>query len=103
MAAVPSNASFLASYPEFNSIGASQATLITVKLTEAARRTNANVFQSTDLAADAVCMRAAILLLASPFGMMMRSEDPEAVFALEWKLRGLQRSATIGLRVPGSW
>ena len=93
--AVPTRATFLASYPEFNG---APAALIDARLAEAARRTNAGIFQTEDLAADAVMLRCACLLLASPYGAKLRSEAPDQVFAWEYQLRALQRSATMGLR-----
>ena len=83
-------------YPEF--AGAPEA-LLTARLAEAARRTNADVFQSEDLATDAVMLAGAILLLRSPAGRKMRTESPEQFLTWEYELRKLQRSATIGLRV----
>jgi hypothetical protein len=100
MAVAPSRAEFLGSYPEFN--GVEPATMIDVKLAEAARRTNARLFQTDQLAADAVMLRAAVLLLSSPHGFKLRSANPDQAFAWEWQLRALQRSATLGLRVPGT-
>jgi hypothetical protein len=96
MASVPTRASFLESYPEYNG---APGTLIDAKLAAAARRTNADLFQSTDLAADAVMLRAAVLLLSSPHGHKLRSEKPDQVYAWEFSLRQLQRSATMGIRV----
>lgn len=96
MATAPSSATFLASYPEFNG---TPVALINVKLAEAARRTNADIFQTTDLANDAVMLRAAVLLLASPHGHKLRSEKPDQVAAWYWQLKELQGSATMGLRV----
>lgn len=98
MATAPSNATFIAEYPEFSG---APAALVTRKLAQAARRTNADVYQSTDLATDAVMFSAAILLLRSPYGMKMRSEDPEQFLTWEYELKKLQRAATIGLRVFG--
>lgn len=96
MADVPSNATFLAAYPEF--MGASSA-LITSKLTEAAARTNENVYQTAALAQYAVLLSAAILLVRSPYGMQMRSENPDQFVVWEYELRRAQRAACIGLRV----
>ncbi len=96
MASVPSVADFVENYPEFE--GATEA-LVTAKLTDAAARTNAAVFQSDALATQAVMLRAAILLLRSPYGMQMRQSNPDQVFVWEYELRNLQRSATCGLRV----
>lgn len=96
MATAPSSATFLEHYPEFN---ATPVALINVKLAEAARRTNADIFQSADLAQDAVMLRCAVLLLASPHGHKLRSEKPDQVFAWEFSLRQLQTAATMGLRV----
>lgn len=96
MAAVPSNATFLASYPEYNG---APAALVTAKLTEAARRTNADVYQTGDLAADAVMLRAAVLLTRTSFGYKLRQANPDQVIVWEYELSKLQRSATMGLRV----
>lgn len=96
MAAVPSNATLLAAFPEFN--GATSA-LVTQKLTEAARRTRTDSFPSADAAADAVMLRAAILLILSPYGHKMRSENPEQYLAYQMQLRELQRASTMGDRV----
>lgn len=94
---VPSRATFLASFPEFN--GVQPATLIDTKLALAAARTNADVFESEDLAAEACMLRAAVLLLSSPAGAKMRSENGDQAFAWEFSLRQMQRSATMGKRV----
>lgn len=96
MATAPSNATFLAEYPEFNGIASAT---ITAKLAAAARRTNADVFQSTDLTTDAVMLRAAVLLLKSPAGRKMRLNNPEQLIVWEVELRDLQKSAVLGLRV----
>ena len=96
MATAPSNAEFLVMYPEF--AGAPTA-LLTGKIAQAARRTNADVYQSTDLATDAVMLRAAILLLRSPQGRKMRADTPEQFVVWEYELREAQRSATLGIRV----
>jgi hypothetical protein len=73
--------------------------LVTTKLTEAAARTNSTIYQSAALTAQAVMLRAAILLLRSPFGLKMRSTNPEQQLTWEYELRSLQRSGTIGIRV----
>lgn len=96
MADAPLRSTFLAAYPEFEGAATS---LIDLKLAEAARRTNADIFQTAELAQDAVMLRAAVLLLTSPFGFKLRSANPDQAFAWEWQLRQLQRSATMGLRV----
>ena len=96
MATAVDNATFLVSYPEF--AGAPTA-LLTAKLAQAARRTNADVYQTTTLAADAVMLQAAILLLHSPQGRKMRADAPEQFVVWEYELQKAQRSATIGLRV----
>ncbi len=96
MADVPSNSTFLAAYPEF--MGA-DAALVTAKLTEAAARTNENVYQSAALAQYAVMLSAAILLTRSPYGRQMRTENPDQYIVWEYELRKAQRAATIGLRV----
>jgi hypothetical protein len=90
MADIVSNATFLEAHPEFS--GATEA-LVTNAIARAARRTNATVYQSAELAADAV------ILVLSPYGRKMRSESPEQVLAWEYQLRQLQRQATTGLRV----
>jgi hypothetical protein len=96
MADIVSNATFLEAHPEFS--GATEA-LVTNAIARAARRTNATVYQSAELAADAVILRAAVILVLSPYGRKMRSESPEQVLAWEYQLRQLQRQATTGLRV----
>lgn len=96
MAVAPSRATFLANFPEYNG---APGELIDLKLAAAARRTNADIFQSDDLVADAVMLRAAVMLIASPYGHALRSAKPDQVFAWEFELRQLQRSATMGLRV----
>lgn len=96
MAAVPSNSSFIAAYPEY--LGAPSAD-VTSALTRAARRTNADVFATDDLTADAVMLKAAILLLRSKFGYKLRQEQPNTVFGWEIELRQMQGAATMGLRV----
>jgi hypothetical protein len=94
MATAPSVNDFLSSYPEF-----SGASTIAVKLSEAAARTNASVYQSAALATQAVMLRAAILLIKSPDGRAMRLENPTLVSVWDQELKQLQRAATIGLRV----
>jgi hypothetical protein len=98
MASVPTVAAFLENYPEF-----AQATtaLVTAKLTDAAARTNADIFQSTALATQAVMLRAAVLLLRSPYGLKMRQNNPDQAYTWEYELKALQRSATQGIRVFG--
>jgi hypothetical protein len=91
---IPSVNDFLASYPEF-----AGASTIAIKLSEAAARTNARVYQSAALAAQAVMLRAAILLIKSPDGRAMRLENPDLVSVWDRELKQLQRSATMGLRV----
>jgi len=96
MAVAPDNATFLASYPEFTG---APAGVLTLKIAEAARRTNESVYQSAALAQDAVMLQAAILLLRSPSGRKMRTENADQFLTWEYELRKLQRTATIGLRV----
>lgn len=96
MASAPTNASFVARYPEFNGAGSS---LLTEVLAEAARQTNGDVYQTDALATDAVMVKAAQILLLHPYGRKLRVEAPDQVFALEYRLKKLQRSATMGLRV----
>lgn len=96
MATAPTRAAFLAEYPEFNT---ATAALIDAKLAAAARRTNADVYQTEDLATDAVMLRAAVLLMRSPFGKRMRQDNPDQVFTWEYELRMMQKAATMGLRV----
>jgi hypothetical protein len=95
MATVPSRADFLIRFPEYNG---ADTDLIDARLAEAARRTNADIFQTAALAEDAVFLRAACLMLASPHGVKLRALAPDQVFAWEYTLRGLQRAATMGLR-----
>jgi hypothetical protein len=96
MAAVPSTADFIDNYPEF---AGADDDLVSVKLAQAARRTNADVYSSLELAADAVMLRAAVLLLKSPGGRKMRLANPDQLFTWQTELRQLQGSATMGLRV----
>jgi hypothetical protein len=96
VATAPTNAAFLERYPEYNG---APAALVTARLAEAARRTNEEVFQTDELVTDAVMLRAAVLLLASPHGFKIRAAAPDQAFAWEYTLRQLQRSATQGLRV----
>lgn len=96
MADVPSAATLYASYPEFSG---ADADLVNAKLAEAARRTNATVYGTAALAQDAVLLRAAELLILSPYGREMRSENPDQWLAWQVVLRKLQREATMGLRV----
>ena len=96
MADVVSNAAFLVDYPEF--AGATEA-LVTAKIAQAARSTNADVYQSTELCNDAVKLAAAVLLVQSPYGRTMRSEAPEQMLVWDMQLKKLQRRATMGLRV----
>lgn len=93
---VPTTNSFLVSFPEFKD---ASGTLVAAKLKDAAARTNATVFQSADLAEQAVMLRAAILLLRSPYGLKMRLATPDQMFVWEHELRALQRSGTVGMRV----
>ncbi len=95
---VPSNATFLAFVPQFMGVASA---LITQMLTRAAKRTNADVFSSTELAEQHVLLLAAELLLCSPAGQAMRSSSPDQAFAWGYERRQLQRSATMGLRVFG--
>lgn len=92
---------FLASVPgrAFGSVSAGQVALIDECLAAAGRRTNATFFQSPDLAIDAVCLKAAILLMRHPRAEKLRLTNPEQVFTWEVELEQLQRSATQGLRV----
>ena len=98
MATAPAVADFLDNYPEF---AQATTTLVTAKLADAAARTNADVFQSTALATQAVMLRAAVLLLRSPYGLKMRQNNPDQVYVWEYELKALQRSATQGVRVFG--
>lgn len=95
MTSVPTNADFIAQFPEFTS---APAALVTSALAKAARRTNADVYQTAELAADACMLKAATLLLRSPFGLKLRQANPNQKFTWEFELRDMQRSATIGLR-----
>lgn len=99
---VPTAAEFLAHYPEFNGAGAQSATptaYIDAKLAEAAETTNGEVYQTAQQAKYAVMLRAAVLLLHSPHGVKLRAANPDQAMAWEWRLRGMQRAATQGLRV----
>jgi hypothetical protein len=96
MADIPTNESFLLEYPEFE---AAPEDLVTKKLEAAARRTNADVYQTAELANDAVMMRAAILLMRSSHARKMRLASPDQIFVWEGELFAMQRSATMGLRV----
>lgn len=98
MATVPSRAAFLAAYPDYNALGVAGGVFIDAKLAEAARSTDATVFQSAELTQDAVLLRAAVLLLASPKGLEMRKRMPDQAAAWEWRLRAMQRTATMGRR-----
>lgn len=73
--------------------------MVTSCIARAARWTNESVFQSTEQVNDAVKLRAAILLIESPYGREMRSEAPEQMLVFEMRLKRLQRAATMGLRV----
>jgi len=65
-----------------------------------ARRTNAEVFQSPELAEDAACLRATLWLIKSPFARKMRNDiGSDQIQIWRDELRDLQRSATMGLRV----
>lgn len=96
MATSPTSAQFVEAYPEF--AGAPDA-LVVIKLAQAARRTNADVYQTADLAADAVMLRAAILLMKTPDARKMRLASPDQIYVWESELRQLQGSATMGLRI----
>lgn len=96
MAATISNAAFLADFPEFN--GATAA-LVTAKIAQAARMTNEDMYQSTDLVNDAIKLKAAHLLILSPYGAKMRSASPDQATVWAGELRKLQRAATLGARV----
>lgn len=89
----------MVTYPDFNALGVAAGALIDAKLAEAARSTDASVFQSAELAQDAVFLRTAVLLLASPKGLEMRKRMPDQAAAWEWRLRSMQRTATMGKRV----
>ena len=93
---VPSNASFLAGYPEF---AGATAGLVTAKLTDAAARTNSAFYQTPALTEQAVMLRAAILLLRSPKSLQMRLANPDQTLVWEYELRSLQRSGAVGIRV----
>jgi hypothetical protein len=97
---VPPNATFVAQFPEFTTAPAS---LLTAHLTAAARRTNAEVFSSPELAEQAVLLRAVINLVKSPFARQMKLVSDDQVFLWHQELRELQRSATMGLRVFATW
>lgn len=94
--AQPTIAEFLVSYPEF--AGAPTA-FLQAKLNEAWSRTNAAIYQSPTLASSATMLSTAILMLRSPYGLKMRSENPEQMLVWEYELRKAQRAATIGRRV----
>jgi hypothetical protein len=97
MAAIPTRAEFLASTPG-SSFVATPVALIDSALREAAQRTS-NLYQSTDLAQQAVILRAAILLLRHPKSLPMRQANPDQIFVWEDELKGLQTSGMLGLRV----
>jgi hypothetical protein len=92
----PANATFLVDYPEFSKAPES---LVTSKLAQAGRRTNAEVFADAETANDALCLRAAILLYKSPYSRKAKLVSDEQGFVWAQELYELQRSATMGLRV----
>lgn len=93
---VPVITTFLENYPEF---AGATTTLTTAKLTEAAARTNSKIYQTAQLTEYAVMLRAAILMLRSPYGLKMRLNNPDQSLTWEYELRNLQRSGAIGIRV----
>lgn len=99
MATVPSNAAFLASTPGRAFMGAT-ANQVTTALTEAAGQTNDRIYTAGQ-AEFAVFLKAAILLFDEPEAFSMRDSDPKAASRWEKRLRNLQRSAGMGIRVVG--
>lgn len=73
--------------------------LCTQVLTDAAAETRDRSYPRYDVAVQACLMKAAVLLLESPYGQKMRLEAPEQMLAYEFRLGRKQRSAMMGLRV----
>ncbi len=92
----PSRAVFIAKYPEFKDV---TAATVDAKLAEAARRTSATLFKSTDEATDACCLRAAILVTKTPEGRQLRLVSDEQAFVWESEWYRLIRGAGMGNRV----
>lgn len=96
---LPTRADFLVAYPQFNAIASARATLLDLKIAEAARSTSERVYQNAAVWQDAVFLRAAVLLCATPAGAEMRNSNPEAVAYWEFRLSQMKGTATMGVRV----
>lgn len=88
---------FLASYPEFAQAETESPGLIQTKLNEATSETNATVMGVRT--ERAILVKAAILLLRSPWARSLRLENQDMLTAWERELREMQCAATVGLRV----
>lgn len=92
---VPSVAQFLNSFPEY---AKAPLSLVTAKLTEAARRTSEKIYKA-DEAVDAVNLKAAVLLATSPEARKLQLVDESAAIIYAAQLYELQRSASMGRRL----
>lgn len=96
---LPTRTNFVLAYPQFNAIASARAGLIDIKIAEAARATSERVYQNAAVWQDAVFLRAAVLLCATPEGAEMRNSNPEAVAYWEYRLSQMKATATMGIRV----
>jgi len=94
-ATVPTRATFLVNYPEFNK---ASADLVDAKLAEAAYQVRSEVFPSAQVVEYQVMLEAAVLLMKSPYGRQMRLEAAEQFMVWEEELKRRRRRAVIGLR-----
>jgi hypothetical protein len=92
---VPSAAEFAARYPSF---GQAPLALVEQKLEEAARWTNESLYTDAATEADAVCMKAAVLLSITPEARKLQLVDDAQAKVWGRQLFRLQRAATMGLR-----
>lgn len=93
---VPSTADFKICYPQFVN---APDTLVSRKLIDAASRTTVSFYKDADTEAQAVMLRAAILLSKMPEARKMQLMGDDQAIVWQMELYDLQRSAGLGLRV----
>lgn len=91
----PSRADFLIEFPEFDK---APVTLVDKVLYRAGIQTRQATYGQAEAAVRACMLKAAILLLRSPYAQRMRLDSMEQVSAYEVELYEMQRSGTMGLR-----
>jgi hypothetical protein len=96
MVTVPSTADFKLCYPQFDR---APNVLVGRKLTDAASRTTVSFYKDADVEAQAVMLRAAILLSKMPEARKMQLVGDDQAIVWQMELYDLARSAGLGLRV----